>query len=60
MKRILNLTQPLLVSFLAASTFNAVNTLLVDLFPKNSAAIGASNNLTRLVPQNNQDGKKTM
>ncbi|KAG1107328.1 hypothetical protein G6F42_016406 [Rhizopus arrhizus] len=35
------------VSCLSTSTFTATNTLLVDLFPKNSAAIIASNNLTR-------------
>ncbi|KAI7904427.1 major facilitator superfamily domain-containing protein [Cokeromyces recurvatus] len=37
-----------LLSYFSTSTFNATNTLLVDLFPKNSAAIVASNNLTRL------------
>ncbi|KAL7312101.1 hypothetical protein PS15m_007902 [Mucor circinelloides] len=35
------------LSCLSTSTFTATNTLLVDLFPKNSAAIIASNNLTR-------------
>ncbi|CAO3609395.1 unnamed protein product [Mucor fragilis] len=38
-----------LLSYLSTSTFTATNTLLVDLFPKNSAAIIASNNLTRFV-----------
>ncbi|KAI9485264.1 MAG: major facilitator superfamily domain-containing protein [Benjaminiella poitrasii] len=36
-----------LLSYFSTSTFNATNTLLVDLFPNNSAAIVASNNLTR-------------
>ncbi|KAI7870105.1 major facilitator superfamily domain-containing protein [Mucor mucedo] len=36
-----------ILSFTATSTFNATNTLLIDLFPNNSAAIIGSNNLTR-------------
>ncbi|CEP12283.1 hypothetical protein [Parasitella parasitica] len=35
------------LSYVSTSTFTSTNTLLVDLFPKNSAAIIASNNLTR-------------
>ncbi|KAF1797826.1 major facilitator superfamily domain-containing protein [Mucor lusitanicus] len=41
------ITLNFLLSYLSTSTFTATNTLLVDLFPKNSAAIIASNNLTR-------------
>ncbi|KAI8970430.1 major facilitator superfamily domain-containing protein [Mycotypha africana] len=36
-----------ILSYCATSTFNAVSTLLVDLFPINSAACIASNNLVR-------------
>lgn len=36
-----------IVTYTSSSTFCAINTLLVDLFPNNSAAIIASNNFTR-------------
>lgn len=35
------------MTYTSSSTFCAINTLLVDLFPNNSAAIIASNNFTR-------------
>ncbi|KAI9281521.1 major facilitator superfamily domain-containing protein [Sporodiniella umbellata] len=41
------LTMAFFMTYTSSSTFCAINTLLLDLFPKNSAAIIASNNLTR-------------
>ncbi|KAG1052908.1 hypothetical protein G6F43_004976 [Rhizopus delemar] len=41
------LTMAFFMTYTSSSTFCAINTLLVDLFPNNSAAIIASNNFTR-------------
>ncbi|RCI01913.1 hypothetical protein CU098_006809 [Rhizopus stolonifer] len=46
-----NLAVPIILNFVtsctSAATFNVTNTLLVDLFPKNSSTIVATNNLAR-------------
>ncbi|RCH84348.1 hypothetical protein CU098_007592, partial [Rhizopus stolonifer] len=43
------LTMAFLMTYTSSSTFCAINTLLLDLFPNNSAAIIASNNFTRCI-----------
>ncbi|ORE01237.1 MFS general substrate transporter [Rhizopus microsporus var. microsporus] len=43
------LTMTFFMAYTSSSTFCAINTLLVDLFPNNSAAIIASNNFTRCI-----------
>lgn len=46
-----HISVPIIINFVlgftSTATFNATNTLLVDLFPKNSAAIVACNNIPR-------------